>query len=204
MPVGDLQQKVIRLISIVLKADAQATKSFPWLRNIHLSEDCGRHFPTIDRIFTELKGDHKNAQVKRNMPIPFDAYFGGDYNFIIEFDEIQHFSTPRMRTLELYPRNIGLGFNLNQYRRWCGTYRSEADQYRRTITPRDFNFDGGRTAQRAFFDAMKDLVPQMNGLRPTVRISSFELPSPLEDSGFCLEKLRALLDEKRRFAEKMI
>ena len=77
---------------------------------------------------------------------------------IIEVDEIQHFTTDRLTTLRLYPGDIELGFGLSEYISLCETWRPTADRYRTAKPTQDFPHPGGRRAQRAYFDALRDLA----------------------------------------------
>jgi hypothetical protein len=198
MPVGELQNLVVTLIGQALNADVKHEVAFEWLRNTHTVGDCGRHFATIDRIFSGLKGNPSAAATKRSGPILCDAYFAGDLNFILEFDEFQHFSSARLKTLDSYPRSVLIGFDIAYYQLLCKQHSAKADYYRRAKTTKDFNFIGGRTAQRAYFDTMKDLLPELHGKRPTVRVSEFELPSPIDGSQTCLAQLREIVNAKRK------
>ena len=55
----------------------------------------------IEGIRAALGGDSQGACRKRVVALRYDAYFGGAGNFLLEFDELQHFSSARARTLAL-------------------------------------------------------------------------------------------------------
>lgn len=44
---------------------------------------------------------------------------------------------------------------------------------------KEFTFINGRATQRAFFDAFRDIQPTLFGLKPTIRLSEFEINYPL-------------------------
>lgn len=200
MAVGDLQFRALSLVSMATKLEVQHEKTFPWLSNTHSPIQCGKHFDILQRVLIDLGGNVDATGRKGRSSICCDAYIGGDHNFIIEFDEFQHFSSPRLHTLRLYPQDLCIGFGLKEYSHWCEEHRGRADGYRSAKTTVDFDFHGGRTAQRAYFDVMKDLVPEVHGLRGTVRISEFELPIPLDESAQCLSKLESTMLAKRALA----
>ena len=99
---------------------------------------------------------------------------------IIEFDELQHFTECRFHKLQYYPEEIRVGFDLDKYKSWCtqnaaAALRKGAVGYRKSKS--EFPFQNGRAAQRALFDACRDLLPHRFVLNPTVRISEVEVPS---------------------------
>jgi hypothetical protein len=84
--------------------------------------------------------------------------YSGDHEQIVEVDEIQHFTSDRLSTLRLYPATSDLAFDLDAYVSLCKTWRVKGDGYRSAKPTVDFPHPGGRRAQRAYFDAMRDLA----------------------------------------------
>jgi hypothetical protein len=116
----------------------------------------------------------KSAQVP-----PCDFYIS-DPPFILEFDESQHFSRPRLVALSLYPDEIDLGFSLSHWKELCREIDAKDDQ----------PFD--RDERRAWYDTLRDLVPGQYGLKPTVRLyagdypwCSFQAASDHDQAKFC-------------------
>lgn len=175
MAVGDKQKLITAIVSKVLNEQAQTSKKFDWFINKHNKENFGKYFSTIDNIFKSLNGDITANQTKRSVSLDCDAYFGGQYNFIFEFDELQHFSSSRLKTIENYPSSLKVNFDLANWKKLCEIHKNKADNYRKTKTTADFNFIGGRTAQRAYLDCFRDLLPEIQGLNPTLRINEFEV-----------------------------
>ena len=70
------------------------------------------------RMFIALDGDSEGMLTKRLTQLPLDGHLG-DYNCIIEFDELQHFTEFRFQTLQYYPEEIRVGFDLDKYKSWC-------------------------------------------------------------------------------------
>ena len=78
--------------------------------------------------------------------------------FLVEFDEVQHFTEPRAITLERIPPDYPLGFDRAQWLERC-----------RVLRQRD-NDPPYRDEQRAWYDVLRDLLPSAYGLGPTVRL----------------------------------
>jgi len=198
MPVGDRQAFMVRLAEKALGEQAQANRTFSWLQNRHTREYFGHYFSVVDEIYSTLGGARRSS--KRIQKLRCDAYFGGNHNFILEFDEFQHFSSARARTLQMLPGDLHLGYDKAHYLDLCNQHRERADAYRKTKKTADFCFAGGRTAQRAYFDAFRDILPILHGLRPTVRVSEFEVSSISRDTPEARRVLRRLLASKAQQA----
>lgn len=196
MAVGDRQKLITNIVATVLNEQAQTDISFDWFINKHIQEHFGKHFTTIDKIFTSLNGDRQASQAKLTMTLDCDAYFGGQHNFIFEFDEHQHFSSARLKTFEFYPTDLKVNFSIEQWKQLCKTHKDKADKYRKAKTTTDFNFAGGRTAQRAYLDCFRDLLPLLHGLQPTMRINEFEVADIYANNKEACNKIEKLLKAK--------
>lgn len=178
MAVGDRQKLMISIMEIILNKKAETNKKFDWLINKHLVENFGEYFDLITRIFVKLNGNNEGMLSKKVRSLSPDCYFGETQNFIFEFDELQHFTEYKKNVLELYPKDIMYGFDVAKYIEYCNIYSIEALKkgpagYRKPKI--EFPYENGRAAQRAFFDAFRDLLPTKYGLKPTLRISEFEV-----------------------------
>lgn len=167
-------------------------KKFDWLTNrVEQSE--------IDlwRIFVDLGGSEKGMRSKGLRELNISGYLP-KYERIIEFDNLRHFTEYRLKTLEHYPSNIRLGFNMNEYQESCKKHGEEAfwdgSHYGNRNETGEFPFFGGRAAQRALFDACQDLLPSKNNLNPTIRISKFQVPSIWQDKDKAMEELQSAID----------
>lgn len=197
MPIGERQKLITKLVSQVLDGEeALIGKSFEWFINKHHQTQFRTYFPVINKIFNELNGNENINQNKRRVFLRCDAYFGGEHNFIFEFDEFQHFSCARLKTLELYPKDLKTNFSLSNWKDFCCEYKERADKYRRSKVAVDFDFVGGRTAQRAYFDCFRDLLPVDNNLNPTLRISEFEVSDIDSINSENCKRIEKLLKEK--------
>jgi hypothetical protein len=199
MPVGDKQKLITEIASYVLGQKPQLDKTFEWFINKHTSEHFGKWYSTIDLIFSNLNGDLVANQSKRTQSLKCDAYFGGQNNFIFEFDEFQHFSSARLKTLELYPEKLKINFSIDEWKSKCRMYKEKANKYRKSKTTTDFNFHGGRTAQRAYLDCFRDLLPHQHGLKPTVRISEFEVEGIYKNNKDGCIRIEKLFKNKIKF-----
>jgi len=63
----------------------------------------------------------------------------------------------------------------------------------------NFNFYGGRTAQRAYLDCFRDLLPQVYKLRPTLRINEFEVKGIYTNNEESCTRIEKLLNSKLKF-----
>jgi hypothetical protein len=148
-----------------------------WLTNrVDLNDS---RLSDIARVFDALSGDRSAFAAKRSRRLSPDGFLPG-FNCLIEFDEAQHFTNARAKSLELYPPATPLGFDREYYLLLCQQHCWNAERkglpgYRKPKP--EFPFEGGRHNQRALFDTMRDLMPALYGLSPTIRISEFDLPS---------------------------
>lgn len=196
MAVGDKQKLITEIVGTVLNEQAQTTKKFDWFINKHTKEHFGDRFSVIDKIFKALNGDTNANQSKRTVSLDCDAFFGGQHNFIFEFDEFQHFSSARLKTFELYPTGLTVNFSIEQWKQLCKSHKDKADKYRKSKTTNEFDFDGGRTAQRAYLDCFRDLLPQQQNLKPTLRINEFEVLGIHANNKEACNKIEQLLKSK--------
>ncbi|MEQ4567215.1 hypothetical protein [Paenarthrobacter sp. CAP02] len=88
----------------------------------------------------------------------------------IEVDEEQHFSTHRLKMLDFYWPDIDYGFDPEEYRALCRLHGPRMD--RTGWAAKDtVNFGPrSRAKQRAFYDAMKDLVLPAMGMPHVIRV----------------------------------
>jgi hypothetical protein len=172
--------------------DFRRGASLPWLTNKgHLDEGIAgtldeQTLAALRSIYRELGGDESLLASKRSGSDPrIDLLHGA---LAIEVDEIQHFTTDRMRTLELYPPDADVLFNADEYRAAIRLWHQRADRYRASKPTRDLPFAGGRRAQRAYFDAFRDLVAPSFGFRV------LRVPAPECEGALAYQRLHAALE----------
>ncbi len=141
---------VINNYKINISTNVEDYKEFPFyreLKNIYLK-------------LLKYRGYKKFIRVRI---LPRCDYFVPNPGFILEFDESQHFTSPRKITLENYPKNLILGFSSLKWINLCNK-----------INAKDNN-PPFRDEQRAWYDTLRDFLPLIKGLNPTVRLYSNEI-----------------------------
>lgn len=140
--------------------------AFKWMTN---RAPFGDDFPAPPRvryrlmaIHARLGGDWTRLEEKRRSALRFN--FQVDDTTLIEVDRKFHFSSARLSTLDFYD-DLDHSLDVESYRQLCLRFSTAADRYRAKREASDFPFPGGRTAQRAYFDAAKDLLAPAFGYR---------------------------------------
>ncbi|MEZ5217531.1 MAG: hypothetical protein R2715_13355 [Ilumatobacteraceae bacterium] len=167
----------------------------PWLsRSGHLSELVRTAAPgdVIDAIATihrVLGGDEvRLARHASGTPSAPDLVHT-ELGCIIEIDELPHFTSVRRSTFARYPAATSLGFDLGQYLEMIDTHYEAADAILAREKPRDFPVPAGRQAQRAYQDALRDLLAPVFTGYPVIRI-----PVPDHSLSGVLPRLRAAIE----------
>lgn len=139
------------------------------------------YYDEIMNIYKRLGGILEVA------PTRVGAYDIDTPNFIIEFDEENHFNRYRLSTLNstIYTNNINV--NIENYKKFCKNYEHNCLTYGKyahnSSTDKQFGnsvidldlLDQNRTRwkQRAFYDFIKDVTSIIIGV-PIIRISIYE------------------------------
>jgi len=113
---------------------------------------------TLDRIQSSLENFRGHRDFIKSALVPPCDYYVSAPPFILEFDENQHFSQPRLIALSLYPTDLKLGFSVSEWRELCRALDARDDE----------PFD--RDERRAWYDTLRDLVPTVYGFTPTARL----------------------------------
>ena len=175
------KERVHQLLNAIY-SECRKHEQFPWPAQAEDYADTtiGNTLRRIRDALGDLRG-HRDFIRSAQMP-PCD-YFIADPPFIVEFDENQHFSRPRLIALAHYPEPTVVGFSV---RRWQGLCRAidAVDQ-----TPID------RDERRAWYDTLRDLLPLVHGFKPTVRLYAEETQwCALGDSARDIATFRALIE----------
>lgn len=193
MATNDRQILITQIVGEVLGITAETEQTFDWFINQHKPEHFLQHYASIRSIFVSLKGTANTDPVRKLKP---DAYFGGKYNLLFEFDEIQHFSSSRMYTFRHYPIDLPLNYSITEWHDYCEANQAKANKYRATKHTVDFDFAGGRTSQRAYRDCFADFLPTLHGLNPTLRIAEFEVSNIKQNDALAKTVIEKLLAKK--------
>lgn len=128
---------------------------------------------TLRRIFLALGGDENLLAQARTTTLPNDS-FHAPTRTPVEVDEFQHFTSHRLLALSMYPDNVVLGFDREQYLTLCSRTSARADRYRASKDAKCFGA-GGRQRQRAYNDALRDLAAPALGYRGVIRAPALDL-----------------------------
>lgn len=170
-----MQTRVVELAIDVL--DAKTALTPPWLMRPG-KDECGALWPRICDIYAALTGlqlpdvmpsrEHRRVDAVlscKNVP-----------PIILEFDEKQHFNQFRALTLAHY-HDVPVGYDIAAWLEASKAKRGlEGGGFAKSRPPL-FAGENGRHKQRAFRDALCDLLPPEHGFAPTLRIADFEVRS---------------------------
>ncbi len=92
---------------------------------------------------------------------------------IVELDSALHFTTPRLKTLDLYPGEVPLGFDIDEYKELCREHGPTSDKWRYGLASKTFGFHGLQ-AERAYQDAVRDIAAWVMGFSPLLRVPAID------------------------------
>ena len=116
------------------------------------------YYRKIKEIYEALQDNRGFKDFVKAETLPPCDYYIPNPGFILEFDESQHFTKPREIALSRYPEELRLGFDRNRWKNLC-----------EKLNRRD-NDPPYRDEQRAWYDTLRDFLPEYRGLKPTVRL----------------------------------
>jgi hypothetical protein len=160
-------------------------------------EECGSKWELVCEMYERLTGLQLPNEMRRVERRTVDGVFefADRGTFILEVDESQHFNGFRATTLRCYPEDLPLAFDRADWIRRCDRKTNLAGVGFATPRPPLFPGDNGRHRQRAFRDALADLLPSVHGFLPTLRLGDFELGGWIERRGPA-ERMERLLRER--------
>jgi hypothetical protein len=122
-------------------------------------------------IYARLNGDVSVLHASReNLLLTADLVHAST-GTVIEVDGAPHFTTFRLETLELYPAEAVVGFDLDEYKELCRAWCARTDVLSRGMPAKGFGF-GGVPRERAYHDALFDLATPAMGHPPVLRIAA--------------------------------
>ncbi len=153
----------VRELLTAIYGDCRVNHSFDWsaFPDDYLNTPFGELLHQIRAALGDLRGQRG---FNKSPVVPLCDFFVSAPPFIVEFDESQHFTRPRLSALSLYPANLRCGFSVPDWQELC--LRIDA----RDDTPID------RDERRAWYDTLRDLVPPLHGFEPTVRLFAEAYP----------------------------
>jgi hypothetical protein len=156
------KQRVRELLTAIY-GNCRVNHSFGWsaLPEDYLTTPIGDLLRQVRTALGGLRG-HRDF-IKSAVVPPCDFYISTP-PFIVELDESQHFSLPRLSALSLYPVTLRYGFSVSRWQELCRGIDARDD------TPID------RDERRAWYDTLRDLVPPLHGFEPTVRLYAEAYP----------------------------
>jgi hypothetical protein len=171
-------------------------KEVDWLSGRgHLADSLQGVVPTdlltvLATIHQQLGGNAALLASKIGGQQPLPDLIHDELGCVIEVDEVQHFTTTRARTFDLYPETVRLGYSLTDYRGLVRQWNKRGDGAFAHNTASEFPNPGGRQAQRAYNDALRDLLaPSFTG-HPVIRIAA-----PDRNLGNALAQLQGALEQ---------
>jgi hypothetical protein len=111
----------------------------------------------LEEIFKILQDYREHKNFVRSKKLPNVDYYIKNY-FILEFDESQHFTKPRLLALENYSNKLSVGFEKDKWIELC-----------KQLDKKD-NDPPFRDEQRAWYDTIRDFAPTYLNLKPTIRL----------------------------------
>lgn len=140
----------------------------------------------LSQIYGAVGGQETLLAAKRPSRCGID--FQLDERIFLELDEVQHFSSRRLETLTYY-EGVVHSLDLPLYERLCTRYRGTADRAWAKRIKNEFDFIGGRTSQRAYLDAARDLIAPLEGA------TLLRIPAPESNVRLAVERFHKALAE---------
>ena len=190
----EIEYAVVGLVTDILGASTASTPD--WLVRPGRAE-CGDRWPLVRSIYSELTGLELPDGMRKVERRTVDAVLvvPGSPPRILEVDEKQHFNAYRAATLLRYKDDVPLAFDADLWiARSDAKAKLEGGGFGRPMPPL-FPGEGGRHRQRAFRDALTDILAPDYGFAPTLRIADFEVKDwiNLPDR---VERMRRLLSAR--------
>lgn len=127
----------------------QTEAEFPWL-TVPAPVDMDKALTAIFNALSKMRGFTDFITPGKSLRCDF---FISSERLIVEYDERQHFTEQRAKALELYPGDMPLDFDRDQWIAACRTIKATDP------TPPH------RDEQRAFYDSLRDILATRNSLR---------------------------------------
>ena len=190
----ELQNAATVLVVEILSASEAVTPA--WLVRPGKLE-CGKHWGLVQGIYADLTGGFvlpATMPPRESRRVDYVLVVDGKHR-ILEVDEKQHFNRYRAATLSHYADSTPVAFPADA---WVAAGNAkkklEGGGFGKPKPPL-FPEQDGRHQQRAFRDALADILPVEYGWLPTLRIADFEIKDWIFGSR-ARERMDALLAER--------
>lgn len=172
---------------LLQKIYEQAERDYKIELSTHLEDfKDSKTYKQLKRIYTALRNYRGFENFTRAKKISGCDFYVPNPGFILEFDESQHFTTPRKIALQNYPLDLEVGFSKESWIKKC------------EVLNRKDNDPVFRDEQRAWYDTLRDFLPALKGLNPSIRIfakrkqwCSLDPDNPKD-----VEEFKSILNEK--------
>jgi hypothetical protein len=158
--------------------------------------ECGSRWDLVRTIYKALTGKQLSATMPPRERRLVDGVFLFEGTcFIYELDEVQHFNSFRATTLAHYPDDLRVGFDKAAWLHRCATKKKlEAGGWAKERPPL-FPGINGRHKQRAFRDALADIIPREHHYGPTIRLDDQDVINWMSAPD-AEDRMRALLRDR--------
>jgi hypothetical protein len=140
-------------------------------RDPALREPVTEAVEALQAIYARLKGDASVLPAARENLLLAVQLFHEPTGTVIEVDDASHFTSFRLRALELYPPTARLGFDKDEHMQLCRDTHATSDRLDRGLAAKGF---GGLPRERAYRDALLDLAVPAMGHPPVVRLAAYD------------------------------
>jgi len=184
----DLERAVVELVRKVYGGTEVPTPG--WLQRPGRAE-AGRRWKLVQALYFELSDMELPGVMPSREHRTVDCVLQrrGQPPRMIEVDESQHFNAYRAQTIRSYPRSVQVAFDRSAWLTACAAKRRlEGGGFGRPKPPL-FPHADGRHRQRAYRDALADILPAVHGWLPTLRIADFEVEGGIGRRGATMAKL---------------
>lgn len=153
---GTCKTRVRQLLEKIY-GDCAENVTFEWKTRPEHYQQTSIYQPLLG-IYRDLCRYRGHTDFIKTQRLPPCDFLVPNPGFILEFDESQHFTRPRKISLSLYPPGVPIGFPIDRWISLCEQHNEEDHD------------PPYRDEQRAWYDSLRDLLPPLQGLHPTLRI----------------------------------
>jgi len=175
------QECKVRIEQLLIKLYGRVIVNYKFNTNVRVEDLKNPDLNAIHKALSDYRG-HGNF-IKADT-LPSCDFYMPEKKILVEFDESQHFTRPRMIALQHYPKDIQLGYDKTKWINLC----SELDKKDNDPPYRD--------EQRAWYDTIRDFLTILEGINPIIRIYARELKwcGMNPDNQIDIEKFKMLVE----------